>query len=68
MHDVMRAQRDGIILFHLSVRVVNSSRARLKLTARITSCLKYLINRILNNNLRYTIIVLVWHSILTKEN
>ena len=51
MHDVMRAVK----------------RTAHCLTARITSCIKYLIYRIFNNNLRY-IIVLVWHSNLTKEN
>ena len=38
------------------------------LTACITACIKYFINKIFNNNLRYNIIVLVWHSNLTKEN
>jgi len=40
------------------------------LTEQITSCTKYLIDRIFNNNLRYNIIgiVLVWQSNLTKEN
>jgi len=55
MYDVMHA-------------IKHSSRAHLM--ARITSCIKYLIRRIFNNNLWYNItgIVLVWHSSLTKEN
>ena len=36
-------------------------------TACITSCIKYLINRIFNT-LRYNIIIVVWHSYLSKEN
>jgi len=44
-----------------------SSRARL--TARITSCITYLIHRIFNNNLRHNItgVEIVWHSNFTKK-
>ena len=43
-----------------------SSRARL--TARIKSCIKYLINRIFSNNLRYNMRIFIHHRMVAMKH